>query len=159
MYAWINDWVNNREAGDLRLQHGHYDVIVMIVTNDVVIIDESPHEWPQTSLSTAAHMLFYFLHDFRVLKTDKSMKDSHRLIADPLSWYCDVTQTLIVTSFGPIVIRTLTSGSLASSHRRQVGYQLLIIENYSRRFHLTTGIVISQWPSSRDAEFVIRYLR
>ena len=30
MYALINDWVNNREAGDLRLQHGHYDVIVMI---------------------------------------------------------------------------------------------------------------------------------
>ena len=29
MYAWINDWVNNREAGDLRRQHGHYDVIVM----------------------------------------------------------------------------------------------------------------------------------
>ena len=29
IYAWINDWVNNREAGDLRLQHGHYDVIVM----------------------------------------------------------------------------------------------------------------------------------
>ena len=29
-YAWINDWVNNREAGDLRRQHGHYDVIVMI---------------------------------------------------------------------------------------------------------------------------------
>ena len=29
-YAWINDWVNNREAGDLRRQHGHYDVIVML---------------------------------------------------------------------------------------------------------------------------------
>ena len=29
IYAWINGWVNNREAGDLRLQHGHYDVIVM----------------------------------------------------------------------------------------------------------------------------------
>ena len=29
IYAWINDWVNNREAGDLRRQHGHYDVIVM----------------------------------------------------------------------------------------------------------------------------------
>ena len=28
-YVWINDWVNNREAGDLRRQHGHYDVIVM----------------------------------------------------------------------------------------------------------------------------------
>ena len=29
IYAWINVWVNNREAGDLRRQHGHYDVIVM----------------------------------------------------------------------------------------------------------------------------------
>ena len=29
IYARINDWVNNREAGDLRRQHGHYDVIVM----------------------------------------------------------------------------------------------------------------------------------
>ena len=31
IYAWINDWVNNREAGDLRRQHGHYDVIVMAI--------------------------------------------------------------------------------------------------------------------------------
>ena len=29
IYAWINDWVNNREAGDLKRQRGHYDVIVM----------------------------------------------------------------------------------------------------------------------------------
>ena len=28
--ARINDWVNNREAGDLRCYRGHYDVIVMI---------------------------------------------------------------------------------------------------------------------------------
>ena len=28
--AWINDWVNNREAGDLRRHHGHYDVNVML---------------------------------------------------------------------------------------------------------------------------------
>ena len=27
--AWINDWVNNREAGDLRSHRAHYDVIVM----------------------------------------------------------------------------------------------------------------------------------
>ena len=33
IYAWINDWVNNREAGDLRRQHGHYDVIVMIYSD------------------------------------------------------------------------------------------------------------------------------
>ena len=27
--VWINSWVNNREAGDLRRHRGHYDVIVM----------------------------------------------------------------------------------------------------------------------------------
>ena len=28
--VWINDWVNNREAGDLRRYRAHYNVIVMI---------------------------------------------------------------------------------------------------------------------------------
>ena len=32
--VWINDWVNNREAGDLRRHRGHHDVNVMI---DVVV--------------------------------------------------------------------------------------------------------------------------
>ena len=27
--VWINDWVNNHEAGDLRRYHTHYNVIVM----------------------------------------------------------------------------------------------------------------------------------
>ena len=29
IYAWINCWVNNREAGDLRRYRAHYDVTVM----------------------------------------------------------------------------------------------------------------------------------
>ena len=29
--AWINGWVNNREAGDLRRNHAHYDVTVMLL--------------------------------------------------------------------------------------------------------------------------------
>ena len=28
IYAWINGWVNNHEAGDLRRHHAHYDFIV-----------------------------------------------------------------------------------------------------------------------------------
>ena len=29
--AWINGWVNSREAGDFRRHRGHYDVSVMII--------------------------------------------------------------------------------------------------------------------------------
>ena len=31
--AWINNWVNNREAGDLRRHCGHYDVNVINLNN------------------------------------------------------------------------------------------------------------------------------
>ena len=30
--AWINGWVNNHEAGDLRRHHAHYNVTVMVLT-------------------------------------------------------------------------------------------------------------------------------
>ena len=101
----------------------------------VKIIGESPHEWPQTSLLTAAHMLFYFLRDFRVLKHRWIDEISHRSITTTLLWYCDITQTPIVTSFWPIVMRTFQSGSRASSCRRQVDYHSLIVKNYSQHFH------------------------
>ena len=45
IYAWINDWVNNREAGDLRRQHGHYDVIVM----EISMKDTNTSIWHQTT--------------------------------------------------------------------------------------------------------------
>ena len=36
--AWINRWVNNREAGDLRRHHAHYDVTVMHIAVHTVIV-------------------------------------------------------------------------------------------------------------------------
>ena len=35
--AWINSWVNNRKAGDLRHLLDHYDVSVMIATPDTAL--------------------------------------------------------------------------------------------------------------------------
>ena len=35
--AWINNWVNNHEADDLRRRRGHYDVNVMRQQNDDVM--------------------------------------------------------------------------------------------------------------------------
>ena len=43
IYVWINDWANNREAGDLRRQHGHYDVIVMLIRISIANIRRSYH--------------------------------------------------------------------------------------------------------------------
>ena len=48
--AWINDWVNNRETGDLRRHRAHYDVTLMItqtyhVASDKQISRESATRW------------------------------------------------------------------------------------------------------------------
>ena len=44
--AWINGWVNNREAGDLRRHRAHYDVIVM--NNKNVATDLPFSKWHET---------------------------------------------------------------------------------------------------------------
>ena len=41
--VWINGWVNNREAGDLRRYRAHYDVIVMFDNNVNFGTAESRH--------------------------------------------------------------------------------------------------------------------
>ena len=43
--VWINDWVNNREAGDLRCYRAHYDVIVMIPLFYVDVITNPYHNF------------------------------------------------------------------------------------------------------------------
>ena len=46
-YAWINGWVNNGEAGELRRRRPHYDVIVML------------QRWPGGEPSKAECNYFY----------------------------------------------------------------------------------------------------
>ena len=35
--AWLDGWVNNHEAGDLRRHHAHYDVIVILMVDQCVL--------------------------------------------------------------------------------------------------------------------------
>ena len=44
--AWINDWINSREAGDLRRHRGHYDVNVMYEGLCLVVFTFSSHPDP-----------------------------------------------------------------------------------------------------------------
>ena len=39
---WINDWVNNREAGDFRRHRAHYDVIVMKIHRIDPVCEKNP---------------------------------------------------------------------------------------------------------------------
>ena len=50
--AWLNGWVNNREAGDLRHHRAHYDVTVMVKKESYsscscvhLFVQISPYQW------------------------------------------------------------------------------------------------------------------
>ena len=59
IYVWINDWANNREAGDLRRYPVHYDVIVMKQYRSWWSGAPVPgHQWP---LYGVRFQLFYGL--------------------------------------------------------------------------------------------------
>ena len=54
--VWINGWVNNREAGDLRRYRAHYDVTVMIIL-PVTFVKYIPWNMHNVNAST---FFFYF---------------------------------------------------------------------------------------------------
>ena len=50
--AWINGWINNREAGDLRRHRAHYDVIVIYFLCTIFSVDNG---WMRIGRPTTAH--------------------------------------------------------------------------------------------------------
>ena len=62
--VWINDWVNNREAGDLRRYPAHSDVIVMNEVHELVRNSCSDVKWASRHLNSSATRQFvqHFVH-------------------------------------------------------------------------------------------------
>ena len=52
--VWINGWVSNREAGDLRRYRAHYDVIVMIWAASILILS-AVHNEPVCQRDSTIH--------------------------------------------------------------------------------------------------------
>ena len=58
--AWINSWVNNGEAGDLRCHRAHYEIIVM----EMAAILSGGYELRENELMSFT-ILAYFMHSFQ----------------------------------------------------------------------------------------------
>ena len=68
--VWINSWVNNREAGELRRNQAHYDVIVMrstIISGHMWASQLSERSWLNILSDTESiqrHVITYSWHAF-----------------------------------------------------------------------------------------------
>ena len=65
--VWINDWVNNREAGDLRCHRGHYDVNVMYWR--CVQILGGRHPWMPPISCTIPFMNAHMVHCLKLMSS------------------------------------------------------------------------------------------
>ena len=59
--AWINEWVNNHEAGDLRHNRAHYDVIVMLITTASIPIGKTPYHQISRNIEAVNYGFKFFL--------------------------------------------------------------------------------------------------
>ena len=89
--AWINGWVNNHEAGDLRRHRAHYDVTVMLIKHynwacdEVFIIHTSPIIYrintrddlllTRVNISFNSHVIYYVTNYMFVSYWDSNLPD------------------------------------------------------------------------------------
>ena len=92
--VWINGWVNNSEAGDLRRHRGHYDVTVMDFIIIIAVLIESCTKNPVNHPSTMSDIYSMTAIDWRLNIIRISLK--------PISWTGHWDQTARL-SFGAIM--------------------------------------------------------
>ena len=124
--VWINDWVNNREAGDLRRYRAYYDVIVM---NTAVADGLIPYV---ASASTAEIVCagykttVFYRKRFELLFTDILLLVTHRkykyflhywnrFSAKALIWWFD-PETNLTERYAIITVACIHKASLSNQY-------------------------------------------
>ena len=67
--GWINDWENNRDAGDLRHHRAHHDVTVMITSHPVgqtIVLQRRHNERDDVSNHQRLHYLLNRFYSFAI---------------------------------------------------------------------------------------------
>ena len=80
---WINGWVNNQEAGDLRRHRAHYDIIVMnvqvIIDNRNVIFGVHQGWGAVSNLSEISDLSQKFKHNLWRVKSELKLSQKQHL--------------------------------------------------------------------------------
>ena len=102
--VWINDWVNNREAGDLRRYRAHYDVIVM-ENKRFALRDNCRHtmlhdcKW---GLSIRTYVYVEFIIFITMASHDRNVASNHQSLRCLFNSLC-----------GPVIVEPPKSEALA----------------------------------------------
>ena len=106
--VWINGWGNNREAGDLRRYHAHYDVTVMLPS--VIQYSCSPFSpWYLLLFVLSSHHLITLdlpanVKDLMGWRAIHSLPICNDCLDMPGSWLCHIFSTLCSTALSSYIM-------------------------------------------------------
>ena len=108
--TWINGWVNNREAGDLRRHRAHYDVIVMVylaLMGDPIWASFVSNQIVQTIESTSIR------HRSDAFASDRCLMDVNPWEILPSGWFQandrEISGVLNYQDVPSVFVRTATN--------------------------------------------------
>ena len=89
--VWINRWVNNREAGDLRRYRAYYDVIVIIISGIITVVANRACDCPSYLNLNDISWSNRMTQAYRCMASELWEKHASFLysarLADGLAWY------------------------------------------------------------------------
>ena len=84
--AWIDNWVNNREAGDLRHHRGHYDVNVMRSIHSLTVRGWICNDtWTERVIGAGWWVRAW-------------VRETRLLLSEPSKWTCQASMDIIWSS-------------------------------------------------------------
>ena len=118
---WINDWVNNRETGDLRRQRGHYDVIVMKHCTSCRWGNhaKNPHTYFILASSQKTSVTFYISKGYAMIRVGEMVKtlvDFMTHIVFQVELFSSLAEQVYVSNVQLTVSRQASCGSWSVDH-------------------------------------------
>ena len=147
--AWLNGWINKREAGDLRRHRAHYDVIVMgiclsipvWISDDFVYLRICASQSVNNFISkhSAINAMRYMHYSDVIMGAIASQIASHTIVYSTV--YSDADQRKHQSSASLAFVRGIHRSPVNSPHKGPVArktfpFDDVIMEEYEFDFHL-----------------------
>ena len=147
--VWINGWVNNREAGDLRRYRSHYDVIVMWLQENQFILQlllliPNP-TYTAICLIITAHITLYHQCNYIVMHNDTWNKwsSNHSISGTVFFMYVDMAYALDVLSL--LLFASDTDAFITGKNLSMWNNECILVNSNIKLIMLSRGIFFGRY--------------
>ena len=127
--AWINGWVNNREARDLRRQLAHYDVIVM---DTKIFRSTSPTLWLLIVFARLENLFLFSRRNLNIRASLIKRNDRKCKHVFYVSYYRDVIMSVMAFPITGVSIVYSTVYLVAAQRKHQRSASLAFMRGLNR---------------------------